>query len=505
MTAPGGLLDFFVLEAGECLEQLDGLIAAAGPSGPSGDAMQREARRLRGSATMARLTGFTDLAAAVERVARALREGTLAWDANIGAALTRAVDDLKLLLHQVRSWSDADQQKAAARTAELDGIAPPVPRAPASAPAVGAIGTAFLALEADELAMALAGIRARPGDRHLLDTLLQRVRRLRGIAALKDLPPMGEVIEGVERAIRPLEAEGGTLGDLHHEVLAAGTDVLARAAAALRTGDRPSANSPETARFATALAALESEAGDGDRIVPISDLFYLDAGPHIVERAPAPANTPGARFRADVVSLAEHLRRLVGDARAAADLVARDRMGRELRSAIRTLHNTAESFGESLVGQFAARIADAAARLEKEALSHLDDVALHLATKQGDPAARIAAFLNAPPPPVAPAPPAPRAPSMAMPVTAAAPTGRDLHDLLGAGLAGLDRLEHEPMAEPTPVEDDSMVPIDRLLYRGRAALDRAIAIRNGIRARQAVPSPDELDELFDLLDLVGAE
>ena len=357
------------------------------------------------------------------------------------------------------------------------------------------------------------------GHRQHLDALVQRVRRLRGIAALKDLPPLGEVIEGVERAIRPLEQEAGVLGDLHHEVLAAGTDVLARAAVALRTGDRPSANSPETTRFASALAALESDAGDGDRIVPISELFYQDAGPHVVERAAAPATTPRHRFRADVVSLAEHLRRLVGDARAAADLVARDRMGRELRSAIRTLRNTAESFGESLVGQFAARILDAAARLERDALTQLDEVAGQLATTQGDPSDRIAAFLSAPAapprvtraptpawvPPAPPTPAPPRAPSIVMPASALAPTGRELHDLLATGLAGLDRLEREPMAQPTPVEDDSVVPIDRLLYRGRAALDRAIAIRNGIRTRQAVPSPDELDELFDLLDLVGTE
>ena len=531
MTAPGGLLDFFVLEAGECLEQLDGLIAGAGPAGPDADALQREARRLRGSATMARLTGFTELAAAVERVARALRERTLAWDLAVGGTMTRAIDDLKALLHRVRTWGEAEQQTAATRTAELDRIAPPVPRAPVSAPAVGALGTAFLALEADELAMALAGLRARPGDRQHLDALVQRVRRLRGIAALKDLPPLGEVIEGVERAIRPLEQEAGVLGDLHHEVLAAGTDVLARAAVALRTGDRPSANSPETTRFASALAALESDAGDGDRIVPISELFYQDAGPHVVERAAAPATTPRHRFRADVVSLAEHLRRLVGDARAAADLVARDRMGRELRSAIRTLRNMAESFGESLVGQFAARILDAAARLERDALTQLDEVAGQLATTQGDPSDRIAAFLSAPAapprvtraptpawvppapptpapvwvPPAPPTPAPPRAPSIVMPASALAPTGRELHDLLATGLAGLDRLEREPMAQPTPVEDDSVVPIDRLLYRGRAALDRAIAIRNGIRTRQAVPSPDELDELFDLLDLVGTE
>lgn len=532
MTAgSGGLLDFFVLEAGECLEQLDALVARAPDAGPSADALQREARRLRGSATMSRLGGFADLAGAVERVARALKEGTLGWDLGVHGALTGAIDDLKVLLHSVRNWGDVEQAKARGRTEELDRLAPPVPKGPASAPVVGAIGTAFLALEADELAMALASVRARPADRGLYENLSQRVRRLRGIAALKDLPPMGEVIEGIERALRPLERGAATITDPMHEVFAAATELLARATASLRAGDRPNPQAAEASRFAAAMAALAGEAVDGDRVVPIATLFFADDGPHVIERSEAPPSTPHQRFRLEVVSLAEHLRRLVGDARAAADIVARDRVAREIGSALRTLLNTADSFAEVAVAKFAQRSFDGVTRLEKGYLAQLDEVAALLSQTGGDPIARISAILNAPPPdrPLVSAPtprdavaevpalsptwrsstptvaPAAVAEAVAAATADSPPSGQRLHDLLGAGIAGIGRLETEPMAVPTPVEDDSLVPIEQLEYRGRAALDRAIAIRDDFKRRNAEPTADALDELFALLDLVAAE
>jgi hypothetical protein len=35
MTAPSGILDFFVLEASEYIEQLDGLVLSGGLAGPN--------------------------------------------------------------------------------------------------------------------------------------------------------------------------------------------------------------------------------------------------------------------------------------------------------------------------------------------------------------------------------------------------------------------------------------------------------------------------------------
>ncbi|HEY0971250.1 MAG TPA: hypothetical protein VGE02_09810, partial [Gemmatimonadales bacterium] len=85
------------------------------------------------------------------------------------------------------------------------------------------------------------------------------------------------------------------------------------------------------------------------------------------------------------------------------------------------------------------------------------------------------------------------------------PSGRDLHALLEDGIAGIARLQEEPAAapsRPTPAVDD-VVPVESLLYRGRAALGRAIELRDEIRRGEAPPTQAQLDELFDLLDLAA--
>src|SRR5438105_1534036 len=106
MTAPTpvGFLDFFILEASDYVEQLDGLLSGAGASMPDAEALQRVARALRGSATMAKLASFSEVAGGVERVARALRDGALQWDASLRGAVIAAIDDAKILLHNIRAW-----------------------------------------------------------------------------------------------------------------------------------------------------------------------------------------------------------------------------------------------------------------------------------------------------------------------------------------------------------------------------------------------------------------
>ena len=47
MTAPAGFLEFFILEASEYVEQLDGLLLGAGASGPDSAAFQRTTRHTR--------------------------------------------------------------------------------------------------------------------------------------------------------------------------------------------------------------------------------------------------------------------------------------------------------------------------------------------------------------------------------------------------------------------------------------------------------------------------
>src|SRR6185295_5381764 len=124
MTAPGpSYLDFFTLEAGEYVEQLDGVLLRAG-SGPfDTEALQRSARALRGSAQMAKLAMLVELAGTIEALGRSLKAGSLPFDVALKGALTSAIDDLKILVRAARTWSGKEDELAMKRIGELSQYA----------------------------------------------------------------------------------------------------------------------------------------------------------------------------------------------------------------------------------------------------------------------------------------------------------------------------------------------------------------------------------------------
>src|SRR2546423_7638560 len=71
-SKPLGMSDFFALEAGEYLERLDALLTTG--EGPNADELVRLARAQRGSALMANQHAIARTAAALEALARAVRE-----------------------------------------------------------------------------------------------------------------------------------------------------------------------------------------------------------------------------------------------------------------------------------------------------------------------------------------------------------------------------------------------------------------------------------------------
>jgi chemotaxis protein histidine kinase CheA len=532
MTAPAGFLDFFVLEAGEYIEQLDGLLLAAGKAGPDAEALQRVARALRGSATMARLTAFAEMAAGVERVGRGLKGGVTLWEPDLAGALVAAVDDCKLLLRNVRAWSPADDARSRARIDELARYAPARTATPAASQQSASDG-GFLATEVSNIGAGAELLATRPSDRDAAANVLRRVRAMRGIAGIKDHPSLADVLEATEFAAHPLERGEAEISAERLAVLGAAATVLRGISAAMRIGSSLDPASPEIARFAAALDAMQEKETEQERVVPIAELFYQDGGPTVVQPAPNPPTSPAERFRLEVVSQGEHLRRLVSDARGARDDLARDRVRRALRQALRGLRQAAESYGEHDVAAFVASHNDDVVRLDSRALDSLDEVAAMLAQPATSPAslvARLRALQEKPatsprnspaenasaesaPAQSAPAQPAPhsavpqerdRPAASAVAELAASGTrtpAPQLGSLLDAGIAKLGALESAPLAAPTPLAEQPAVPIDVLLYRGRAAIERCLEIRDQVRSAGGPVDAETLDELFDLLDL----
>jgi hypothetical protein len=522
MSSPqaGSFLDFFALEASEYVEQLDAqLLRAAGGRAPDAEALQRSARALRGSATMAKLIPLADLASAVEAVGRALKQGTLPWDSALKGVLTATVDDFKILVRAARTWSQDEDRRAQQRTAEIGGLV----QLPGGAPTpIVATGTTFFSTEATNIAAGLELVASRPDDQVGAGNVLAKIRAFRGIAGVKDVPALSEVLEAAESGARPLELGEPKLPAGNINLLRMSAELLRTIAAGMATHDSVTSSTPQYKAFLAALDGVVAH-GAADRVIPISELFYEDKGPHIVHTAANPPTTPGQRFRMEVVSLGEHLHRVIDEARGASDAIQQEHARGELGRALRAIRSTASSFGQIAVAQTVEAYLERTGDLNADALNAISHFAesisptpvLQAAASHSVPLREthqreaIAAMgtpaplpsFPAPPPPDAHArvfhPPPPRAPAPPRPMAAGA-------SALDSTIAMFESLASERMAEPVPIQGD-VIPVDALVYRGRAALDRAVEVRDTIRRAGGAPAPELLEELYDLVELARVE
>jgi hypothetical protein len=74
-------------------------------------------------------------------------------------------------------------------------------------------------------------------------------------------------------------------------------------------------------------------------------------------------------------------------------------------------------------------------------------------------------------------------------------------DLLGKGIEALDNLTMKPIAKPVAFGAIEVVPVETILYRGRAALERAAAIREQIKSAGGAATQATLEEMYDLIGL----
>jgi hypothetical protein len=213
-----------------------------------------------------------------------------------------------------------------------------------------------------------------------------------------------------------------------------------------------------------------------------------------------------------VISQAEHLRVLIAECSSAPDSAAVGRLGRALRSAVRALQSAAESFGQRELATFLGRAADrllarptpSGPALDPRVVMALSEIATLLTEPATSPTTlmrRISELTASTSSGLTPA-------TSHAPVQRGrqpTPTGRELQTFLQSGIAGFSTLSSRPLSQPVPLVDETVVPIQTLLYSGRSALDRARELRSEIAHHGGSPSPDALAELFDLLDLAAAD
>ena len=331
MTNPLAAADFFALEAGECLDRLESLVGR--PDGPPADEFLRTARVLRGSALMAGQQPIARAAAGLEGVARAYREGRRLWDPATREQVSQSVEEFRLLVRRVREWGEAETARSVRLGLSLESLAGRA-GAPAEAPSRrdehGGLNSgvrAFVAREGALIASALdraaRALRAAPGDREPLYTVIRRMQSLRGLAELGELVPLPEILDGIELAVGDLTRLFAPPPGVD-EVMSAASLALTRISRDIAEHGRPETETEEARRFTELL--LRAFAVERD-VVPIESLYFTGdpepMSPPLAQPQFA-ASTPLGPL--ELVSQGEHLCQ-------SADLIERSRSAieRDLR------------------------------------------------------------------------------------------------------------------------------------------------------------------------------
>ncbi len=309
MSNPLGRIDFFALETGEYLERLATLVAT--PSEPIADEFVRLCRALRGAALLAGPPAFTRTAAAYEAIAKAFRDGRLGWSPPLREQLGGAVEDMKRLVRRARDWNDTDAKVALqlAGTLEIianpDGSHPMVDRSrqpDGLQPGV----RAFVAREAAMVAGALGSLAhetVAPAT-EALQSVLRKMQSLRGLAALSDLPPLPELLDGIELAIGDL-LRGIPRPPDSADLFATLARALTRAARDVAEHGKPLADAPE---MMEAAAGLMRGFGRQDDVVLIDLLFAGgDTGAVLRRGTPPKREQTGGGASLERVTLAARL------------------------------------------------------------------------------------------------------------------------------------------------------------------------------------------------------
>ena len=174
----------------------------------------------------------------------------------------------------------------------------------------GGATSAFLATEAANIAAGLELLTARAGDQDTAANVLRRIRALRGVAGVKEIGPLADVLESTEDAARGLEMSREELSPDARRLLEAAAGYLRTLSAALRAGGDVHAPNPTRDAFEAARTAVESHDAEREHVVPIAKLFYEDGSAGVVEASQHPPTTASERFRLELVSLGEHLRQV---------------------------------------------------------------------------------------------------------------------------------------------------------------------------------------------------
>jgi hypothetical protein len=444
------VLDYFALEAADCMARVERWAEGAGDAGDAAQA----ARALRGAATVARRPEFASAAAAIERAVGALAAAPGGPDAGAADAVVGALDAFRGALRAPHPLPAADAERLRGAAAALDALgatpaaaqgrraaAPPAPAPVPGGPGADGDGRVVpvraLARDGDaDFVVRRAPNPPATADQRFRAASVPLARALRQLVADARAAGVGDAGPPAADLVRTLGADlSAALADLRE--LADSYDV--RPVAAFFAGREPGAAAldPRT------LAAVDAAAAglvDGRPAVP-------GATPPAPSAAVAPVATPRAAPAPFAFPTPAFPTPAPGtpapESPAPGSVAAPGGAPGERGDAFRPVT------GDALVALLETGISG---------FGHVHTL------EEAVPVVPSAA-------PLAGAAPHPGAPNGSAPAPANGPA--------------------------------DVVPVAALLYSGRAALDRARTVRDALRAGSGAPDPALLDELYDLLDLAA--
>jgi HPt (histidine-containing phosphotransfer) domain-containing protein len=515
LSAPASRRDFFALEAGEYLERLAELVAA--DAALDLESLVRFARALRGSALMAGPPGYAVAAAAIEQVAKALRDGSARWSPALAECLRNAVATGQLLLRRLREWSEQDIARCERTAGELSALLGEPGRRLRSNPSVAApiqsaAVRAFIAREAaalaatlDQAATALEGEDA--SARSALGAVSHRLQPLRGLGSLPGLAPLPELLEALDLTL----AHGGR-SDAWPPTTArafrAASLALARMARDIAELGLPQPEAPE---IAAATEQLREAFATEQDVVPIASLFTVaDVEPVVRRGAPPVPRSAAPDLPLELLALADRLRGASMQLRSGPPGPAR---ALQLYSLVLALR------GLTLSPTLAGTAGNLLCRLDRETMAGRALPAAELLAGLLERAARALAD-------------AAESGGIARLGAVLAPLCEEL-DQLGTvpaePIMPIEALAPEPELDVVPIEslgydaapaytafeqsfstyyrlqqEAAVLPIESLVYRGKRALERADLVRRELDAalRREQQLPEFRLLLSELLDLV---
>lgn len=353
---PRTLLEFFADEATDYLDKLEGTLDTAGA--PDSDELRRLARALRGSARMADQEAIVRAAGALQTLATELGAGRRHWGPDLRATLISALAEIRQMVGSLDSPPADLAARAEALAQRLGEVTtPPPPPAGDDERFRRYLGTELRGLASD-IGDSLVVLERDPRNREPLKKLLRRIRPLRGIEGVDDIPAVGPAVRAVEEVILRIADTAATVGPGHLVLFRRARQALDDVATELIRGGQPEAISVGGSEIEDLKEQVLETAAQRE-ITWISDLFHDDDGPHIEEcpMAERGAGSWEAFFALEATGCLDTIDRI--RAEMARDPSGARKAAERLAFTLRQLRERSVTFGHAELGRVSRRAAAA--------------------------------------------------------------------------------------------------------------------------------------------------